>query len=965
MIRKLRNLVSFDIERLFNGAIDVDWLVTDTAKAEQAAKVFVFHGPSYHGVSQKEIGETGHRLIDSASFVSQTVENLTNMKGNPFVLAIAGFGSGKSHLAVTLSELLSTKNVSLKEQIVEHIAQADTAIAKEILQSLSDKDGDILVLTLNGMNNCDLSSALLAQLKGKIGKAGISVEPLENLRKRFKHAASILQNMDVSLMAVLFTATNTTTKEELIARLNDFDEGVYKNTYDFLQSVGIPLNVIGDETAKDILNVVSETYVGEGKPFKKLLILFDEFGHYMEFATSHPQISGDGALQHLFEGIQNNDSKIAFIGFIQYELKAYEQRLPSEYKNEIRRFITRFDTAGKLYLSCNLETLIASLIEKKTIPELDSDVINDCRQRLNAWYPISQNFHVWSNSEMFTHVIAKGCWPLSPLAMWVLFHLSSIGQYLQQRSALTLLKSALTANADFEISPSTPSLPPAALWTTELQQEFESIEENLSRGSIMQSYNAVLEKNGQHITSDERTVLRSIVLLAQTRLRAIDKNDVWTALESFSGLTEETLKIAIHMLEEEKNIIAWDETFKQYEILSDSVSRPQFLRILKQKALQEYDTERKAGLFIKGAPLLPSLRCKIECDFANENSVSTPEWVYSPRFTHWKVFKLTVANLMEELKMATEFMAIDSARGLVVYCYVSDSESPETVKDEAQRILKVQAKDLPVILVLLFDNDSASIGNPLVDLDILENMNKQEKEQYSRLIGSHQKKQLDLFETAVHQALLRRNYFTGFPAAIPVGRLKSMGKALFDKLFPKILPFPFDGYATGRGNAAKDCMDFTRKLLTANFRYDDTQTMPPQQRNRAQTVLQNTWKIFARDGSVALKQPSASVRAIILTWDQQLNKLDGNGLNCTEALRLACDIPYGASLPAAGLLFASYLQARQNNVSVIKNGEHISFYNISDSLFSGHVLDVSYLKDFSIHKTEPENSEWEQLISDH
>ena len=75
-------------------------------------------------------------------------------------------------------------------------------------------------------------------------------------------------------------------------------------------------------------------------------------------------------IQNIEYYFKNQPTKInlSFIGFIQYELKAYEQRLPAEFKNDIRRFITRFQSSEKLYLSINLETLIASLLltEKPT-----------------------------------------------------------------------------------------------------------------------------------------------------------------------------------------------------------------------------------------------------------------------------------------------------------------------------------------------------------------------------------------------------------------------------------------------------------------------------------------------------------------------------------------------------------------------------------------------------------------------
>ena len=59
----------------FDGAIDVEWLIEDRDKARRAAEAFVFHGPTYHGVSQQDIGtEHGHKLVDSATFVQKILQ---------------------------------------------------------------------------------------------------------------------------------------------------------------------------------------------------------------------------------------------------------------------------------------------------------------------------------------------------------------------------------------------------------------------------------------------------------------------------------------------------------------------------------------------------------------------------------------------------------------------------------------------------------------------------------------------------------------------------------------------------------------------------------------------------------------------------------------------------------------------------------------------------------------------------
>lgn len=297
-----------------------------------------------------------------------------------------------------------------------------------------------------------------------------------------------------------------------------------------------------------------------------MLELFDEFGHYMEFATSNPHIAGDGALQQLFEGVQSNEDAVTFIGFIQYELKAYEQRLPVQFKNEIRRFITRFDSAAKDYLSSNLETLVARRLSKSVEPQVDANAARQMRQDIASWYPVSQNYAAWREEEMFARVIADGCWPLAPLAMWVLFSLSASGKYLQNRSALTLLNAALQTNGAIAFT-NADTLPPVALWTGDLQNEFENIEDELGRGVVMQSYNAVLEKHGQHLSKNEVDVLRAIVLLAQTQLKASRKDDVLRAIGKFAGLDGRTVAAVVEELEENKNVIAYDDAAKRFDIM--------------------------------------------------------------------------------------------------------------------------------------------------------------------------------------------------------------------------------------------------------------------------------------------------------------------------------------------------------------------------------------------------------------
>jgi hypothetical protein len=230
-------------------------------------------------------------------------------------------------------------------------------------------------------------------------------------------------------------------------RLQEHDETVYAVAHAYLSRLGFPIRAMGDETVKDVIDTVCREYIGEGRPFSRVVVLFDEFGRYAEFATVRSQIAGSGVLQQLFEGIQTNADKATFIGFIQFDLNTYVQRMGQEYRNEILRVSGRYQSAEKSYLSINLETLLANLLEKKDQVALDRhfdceaeyDKSESSMKTINSWFPESSNHRLWADSKEFHRIIRKGCWPLAPYASWLLFHLAAAGQHLQQRSALSLL----------------------------------------------------------------------------------------------------------------------------------------------------------------------------------------------------------------------------------------------------------------------------------------------------------------------------------------------------------------------------------------------------------------------------------------------------------------------------------------------------------------------------------------------
>ena len=430
----LHDIVKFRGDRLFNGAVSIDWFLTDGEKRQKAAESFVFHGPKYHGVTQDDIGHAhGHRLQDTANFARKIVRRHCGLEDQPFTLAISGYGTGKSHLALTLATLLAQPSGFTAESIVSAVKAADANIGDEIKAMLQEESQPCLVIALNGMRNFDLTAEVTRQVILQLRAKNLDTSPLDDLRPRFKQAATLIR-MAKSVIKELLDTLDLPDVDTVLSALEEQDEQVYGKVQKFFAKQGMPIRALGGESVRDVIDVVASEYCGTDKPFRHALILFDEFGRYTEFATVRSQVAGSGVLQDLFEGIQAHADTTTFVGFIQFELNAYVQRVAPEYKNDILRYITRYQTASKVYLSINLETLIAHLIEKQQTTGFDSlfndeqayDESQTIAADLLRWFPQSRNYRLWTDVDSFHTVIRKGCWPLSPLSTWFLFSLRTI-----------------------------------------------------------------------------------------------------------------------------------------------------------------------------------------------------------------------------------------------------------------------------------------------------------------------------------------------------------------------------------------------------------------------------------------------------------------------------------------------------------------------------------------------------------
>jgi len=971
---KVSDIVRFRGDRLFNGAVNIDWYLSDPDKALQAAKAFVFHGPNYHGVLQDEVGfDHGHSLIDTASITKLILRRAYGLEDVPFTLAIAGYGTGKSHLGVTVADLLSNPLSSESIEIIERLGAADKQIGAEVRVLISEIDKPCLVVALNGLQGFDFIYELSRQIIHVLQRDGHDSKCIEDLRPRFKQSIKMLQWVNSpQFLSELTELCNGLSLAEIVSRLEEQDESIYKNVNKFLSNHDMQIRNLQGESVRDLIGKAVDEYCGEGKPYQSIVVLFDEFGKYIEFASTKSHLAGNGVLQDLFEAIQSYSSHACFIGFIQFELNAYLQRMALEYKNEMQRYITRYQAASKLYLSTNLETLIANLIEKKDTAYLDNKFDNQyaisesvkAQSNLNRWFQSSKNNYVWKDPKQFHAIVRKGAWPLSPYSVWLLYYLTTVGGHLQERSALALLIDAFKQFDSQKINEGSEwEMVAVDLMSESFCQELLSSEESGSQGSIMQAYKTVFSKYSTRYSVNQIRILKAIVLSSKLGLTASSRSDAYLSISALTGLALTEVNTETESLLNEYNVIEWDEAYKCFDILGDALPRSQFINHLRRLS-GTYDDNSRSQLFVSSIKNCCELIRDIPSDFAEENKISTTEWTFQAKAANLDTLPQQIAMESERWSNAE---TIDDPRGTVLYTYLGESLDYESIARDTLRMLKSVAefykvKSIPILVVQLYDEEG-KLGQDLTELSILNSLSNEDKMKYGNLIDAHRLKLEHSITENVEILLKERRYVALTKTDIQGLRLSRVATELFKQIYTNPITFPFDGFTTTKGNAADTCSILTRELMHATLDYHSIMAKPVKDKNRASSVLKEAWGLFSSNGKVNRRPNNNTLKSITIKWDDELK--ESSMISLRSMYDMLIKPPYGANLDSAGLFLSAYISPRIDNLMVLRQGHHYSVAEwMKDNLIKSKHFNTALLEDAYLVLRSSDTSEWVELLDE-
>tara|TARA_R110001583_G_scaffold154593_2_gene306296 strand:+ start:2060 stop:6532 length:4473 start_codon:yes stop_codon:yes gene_type:complete len=972
---KIKDIVSFHDDRFFEGAVQLGWAQKRRGQAKLAAESFVFHGPKYHGaeVSTNDSLNKDYQLKDTANFTLDLLKSIENgmadVEVNPYWLIVAGYGSGKSHLALTLSTILSEPRSESSQKVIKHLIEADNEIGCGVKDKLSNLIKPALILPLDGMSGFHLGNALNKAVFEQLKYYDIDSTPVRALSPRFKLAEDFVErNFDIR-SDTFSEKLPGLAKEDISAKLSENDEDVYFKVDEvFTLANGNSIPVDGHESAQDLINLLAEYYCGIDGPFSTVIILFDEFGRYLEYAGDKPHLAGDSSLQQIFQGIQDNNKKIKFLGFIQYELKEYLKRFSGQGLRQLQRYITRFEASEKLYLSTNLETIFAHMIDKNA-QNFDSLWGGDeYKENLQKTHLIMSQaiksfneYPVWADEEKFEQVVYQGCWPIHPLAVWFLSRQKDI---VQSRSALSFIKESILSNNDLEVvnnSPVNVQISVAEIVLRNMLPELISAERDTG-GAIAETVQSLLEKFDSYITVQDKLTLVSIAILEKLKIGKKDKTLVNAMISQASALSDNHSETSLKQLAE-LGALEWNVDLGKYELLTDGASRAQFQQWLRTQKSQVSEGDI-LNLFLKKAHVDLSLK-NIDTSFGLENDIKTTDWFFESSYT-------TFPKLAQSIKSAFKDWQLSSlpkeAKGQVIYLYLRDESISEVevliTESFRKELNNLQLEKAPIWIIAIPDNDSI-ISEKLIYLHVLEDkIDMSDQEKYRRFISDEVETSKDVLREQAQIALKQKmHWISGFQEQLK-GRDKNIAKDIFKKTYTKIIPYMFDGFtSTTAGRGPKLNSDMTRSLISKQFNGTWIQSQESAIRNRCDAVLKHSWQVLDSQGKLIYPR-NDSVRNVI-DWLIEIHSTNTSQDLLTTYSTLIKP-PFGLNASSASLIIAIFLGLESIQRRIELSGEFISSSDWLSQVFKGSVR--NFFNEDTLKKTTikflPKNAEarWRELL---
>lgn len=934
---RIGDIIAFRKDLYFEGAVQADWFYSPE-KAAKVSENFVFHGKDYYGVEAKSKAKT----IDTISLVRTLSQKFDDESANPLSLAIADYGTGKSHLAVTLGQLFSGSKYMPEtfETIIGNIKKIDEEAAESIRALCADSN---FVLVINGMKDFNLHYEILRAAQKSLRLYGLNEDKLRNLNRTVETATLFFErNKETQIglfeqSAALFNWRET--GDALIAKIKDTlltDDTAFEivnNVY--RQVTGKEISWDEGISARSILEMLLSEYCGLNGQFDHIVLLFDEFGRYLEYASgSDAGKSGDSALQQIFEVAQDADGALQVINFIQSDIKSYLVRV--DQTRNISRYIGRYDQSDKYHISSNLETVFANLIYRNDKDAFSKHIVKWQTENESRWKEIYSQMSqwlslngVWANYALFRKVIVEGIYPMHPLSTFMLTQLSD---YLQNRSSMTLISQYVSSVSDDSVDSDMPLVMPEELMRGDLYQEMLSSEINgkqLSQHCIR--YDNILRKQGDKLSDRSLAVLRANLIARILRFKTRDYEDAKRALLLCSGMQISELEDELELLENEYAILGFDEHAGCFDFMEDSRGAHEY-KIKKKRIAANWKSNFRSMFKTAKVLELGELSEPQETSFGTNHKILTNEWKFTQELLMAE--DVTVALAEEYLKIWKESRSSALPKGRLVWVYVNKDTAYDCV--ERLKTIAGMLQNTPILLMLLNDSEGR-LANALINYDLLDQMDESIRQMFARAYSDDFSQAEDILRNEF-EVLRKQRLCISFDEVRPLKkRLQVSLTDVFEAIYPKAISFNFDGLLTASNNftgkGSQYFCQIVKMLLSNNVNYDTIHDFTSDVRSKITAVLMETsatsWKCISSNYAM---MPPAEPRARSVYEDAVAQLNTEKQYDCGNFFEKYCYPPYGLSEEAAIMMLSVILANHSYCVRVFFNDSQNSIIRWKDEV---------------------------------
>lgn len=907
---ELGKILEFRKDLYFEGAVQADWFYVQE-KAAKVAENFVFHGKQYFGVEDQGTGNK--KRIDTISLVEELVEKMSDDYANSLTLAIADYGTGKSHLAVTIGQIFSGKDYMPEtyRKIISNISSIDTNAAKHI-QTLTDERNFVMVI--NGMRDFNLHSEILKAAQKSLKLYGLPDDGLRKLNRALDTAETFF-NRNANNSRLLFEEKAKTlgwneSGDRLIDKIRD-NLMTDEVAFEIVNAVYTEINgqeIKWDEglSASNILEMLISEYCGMNGRFEHIILLFDEFGRYLEYASGvNAAKSGDSALQQIFETAQNANGVLQVINFIQSDIKTYLQRV-DQTKN-ISRYIGRYDASDKYYISSNLETVFANLIQRKDKEAFEENVViwqknneaqwKDIFEKINKWL-ITKG--MWRDYALFRNVIVEGIYPMHPLSTFMLTQLSD---YLQNRSSLTLISQYIENSKSVDVPSGNFLIMPETLMCGDLYTEMLAAEQEGKQPSQQCiRYDNIFRKYGDKLSEKSHVVLRTNLILRILRFRTKDYADAKEALTLCSGFSVAEIEEELRWLENEYAVLGFDDYAGCFDFMEESNGAHDF-KVLKKRLMANASIDKSLLQSVKIQEIAGVLE-KQTTNFALQHKITTNEWLFAQEMYAIEQFDdIRVKTYINEWENAT---SSTTAKGRLVWLYVNKDTEVSYV--ERAEVLVKGLNNTPIIVMLLNDTDNR-LYDALLEYDVLDRLDDVNRNKYDRHyqadFGQAENNLKDQFAD-----LKKKRIHIGAEGTEELKtRMPMYLTSVFEDLYPDAVPFSFDGFVTKGNNLGGKGGTYyctiVKMLLSNSVNETTIHNFASDVRNRIEALLMTTnatsWKCIDKEFRV-IPPEDKKARQVYERIVASINK--NKEYTCKDIFDTYCRPPYGMSEDVVVLMLA-------------------------------------------------------------